>query len=82
MREIEFNGQKNVEPVEIGDVFILKHPDGIFTVMVCPEDAAGCCDGCVLKYSASCNQPWATGGILLCGPEYVFKSIDTIMENL
>lgn len=85
MRRIKFDGQdtaEDVEPVKNGDVFILDHPDGVFTVIVCPEDDEFGCTDCVLCYSDACRAPRATDGFLLCGPGYVFKSIDDLMEDL
>ena len=85
MRTIKFNIQdtaEDVEPVKDGDVFILEHPDGIFTVMVCPEDAEFGCTDCVLCHSVSCHAPRTKEGFLLCGPGYIFKSMDTVMEDL
>lgn len=63
MRTIKFNTQdaaEDVEPVKNGDVFILDHPDGIFTVMVCPEDEEFGCADCVLVNTVSCHIPLTT----------------------
>ena len=86
MRTIKFSDDDEllamgVEPVKSGDVFVLDHPECTCTVMVCPENEEVGCAECVLYKQATCNVPRTTEGLLLCY-RYVFKSIDSVMEEL
>ena len=86
MRTIKFSDDDealsmDVEQVDPGDIFILDHPECTCTVMVCYEDDEVGCAECVLYKQETCNVPRTTEGLLLCY-RYVFKSIDSVMEDL
>ena len=85
MRTIIFKEGKHIaDPVKIGDIFKLRHGNNWYTVIAVPESEYASCKGCVLVNTETCMVPTADGDVdSICGKaECVFRSVDTIMEDL
>ena len=85
MRIIAFKkGKHRTDPVKIGDIFKLRYGNNWYTVIVAPESDYATCEGCVLDNTEECRVPMADGSVdTICGKaECVFRSVDSIMEDL
>ena len=85
MRIIAFKkGKHRADPVEIGDIFKLRHGNNWYTVIAVPESDYDSCEGCVLYDTETCRVPMVTNGRdAICGKaECVFRSVDNILEDL
>ena len=85
MRIIAFkNGEHRADPVKIGDIFRLRYGNKWYTVIAVPESDYATCEGCVLYDTEECKVPLANSSdeYICSEAECVFKSIDTIMEDL
>ena len=85
MRIIAFKkGNHSADPVKIGDIFRLRHGNNWYTVIAVPETDYATCEGCVLYNTEECRVPMADGDVdSICGKAAcIFRSIDTIMEDL
>ena len=85
MRTITFKkGKHRVDPVNVGDIFKLRHGNNWYTVITVPESEYATCEGCVLDLAKTCRVPMATGGVdSICGKAgCVFKPVDEVLENI